>query len=295
MRRLEFLVVDEVDLLVSGTQLQSLQDFLSSMKMRPEHQRPQHIFAAATLPSAGKKSVRRWLDNYYGGATTVSTPLAHHVNPQLRQMYVRLPDPEPLDSADEDGSGAFGVELDHEAVEQVRIRVLIKALQQQLPTAPPRDGSDAITDDRDNSAAGSVEPLVAEATDLVKGDGVETDDMGALVRHEDGIVVPGTTLVFVNSARRATEVVEELRRLGTHVMALVVVPAVCHLTRVCGAVRVFSVPTLVVEQLSKNVDDEVRKSLRDRVLSGEVRVLVSTDVGARGLDYEVGGAHVQRC
>lgn len=84
--------MDEADILIGGPLTASLQYVLSHMKLRDVARRPQHVFAAATIPHNGKKSVRKWLQRYYPDAVEVTTPLLHHANPKLTQLIVQVGD-----------------------------------------------------------------------------------------------------------------------------------------------------------------------------------------------------------
>ena len=256
LQGLRVVVVDEADILISGTLLGPLQDFLARMKLKDPSLRPQHVFAAATVPDRGKKSVQRWLDKYYATATSITTPLLHRVNPRVRQVFVRLP------SCDLGDAATFGPPLDPEEAavyearlaerESYRQRVLLQALEHRLPGV-------AVTPDADDSGAAAGPPVVMSANESLSV--LDDRDVGhAAALAPRRLHVPSRTLVFVSSVARAKEVMRVLQSVD---------------------------PELPVATLHKGVDIQEREEVLNGLRSGAVQVLVCTDLGSRGLDYDV--------
>ena len=120
------LVLDESDALLSGaTRGTVARDILLPLKFAGSQ--TQVVFAAATLPAAGKQSVSAFLDKYYASATRVRTAHSHSKLPNVQYRYVDIRSAAPamdtsladelaaaraaaVDSASDEGSSAAAVD-----------------------------------------------------------------------------------------------------------------------------------------------------------------------------------------
>jgi superfamily II DNA/RNA helicase len=91
--RLRFLVLDEVDMLLSASYLPVVKGaFLSKYKHRMPEDRPRHIFVGATIPNRGQQSAEAFLDQFYPEPefVRIETPRAHRQLKAIKQRFIQL-------------------------------------------------------------------------------------------------------------------------------------------------------------------------------------------------------------
>jgi len=95
------LVLDEADMLLEGSYLVDIERILDAFKLtRREKIRSgecavhevtlQNILSAATLPSAGLRSMEKYIENRYPRAIRVSNEHLHRHHPRIKQEFVRV-------------------------------------------------------------------------------------------------------------------------------------------------------------------------------------------------------------
>ena len=92
LRAVQAVVVDEADLLLGpayAPDTRGREGVLTTLRNRPGAAEPQAVFCAATLPSAGKRSVGAFLEKSYPRATLVSSERLHRPRQQVSVSWVR--------------------------------------------------------------------------------------------------------------------------------------------------------------------------------------------------------------
>eukprot|EP01134_Creolimax_fragrantissima_P005539 CFRG5539T1 len=200
---LGMLVLDEADLLLSASMLPSVESLLGDIGKLP-----QTTLAAATLPTAGTKSLNAKVNKMFPNALRLSTEGWHRTVSHLRQAMVRV-------------------------TSDTKLSLLVNILKMH-------EKSPITNDDLLNIKTTALEPRVqASASDI----------------HTRRV------LVFANTTSSANEAYEALQQCFQN-------------TELKNAV------------LHGQLDSDRRAKAWTDFSSGEVSVLVSTDVAARGLDID---------
>lgn len=267
-------VLDEADLLLSGSERDVLLDRLLTVRMRQGSTpvRPQVVFAAATLPSRGKKSVAAWIDKFFPDATLVRSDMLHRPLPQSVQRWVtidvddaaataikRRREGELVASLSDVGEGEEVEEVDPKRARLDGARRAIALYDELLLSARRRAlllALDVHGRDRSRSNAGMLPEVVLGNGRWATANTMEPSDIPR-------------TLVFVNSLKSAKLAAKWLSE---------------------------AMPLVSTAALHKHIPEEKREAAIAAFASAaegdsDVRVLVCTDVASRGLDT-VGAEHV---
>lgn len=245
------LVLDEADMLLSGSLASTVLDsVVSPLQARAGHQAVQMVFCAATLPHRGPKSVKALIDRRFPDTATASTDGVHKPVQSVQQTFLCADDVDVVREGGDAGGGVAGLQLVREG---------------------PPPGTAAAADD---AAQGWKRRALVEALVSTADDGVGTareawgdvtvarraadrQTFAASMRPEEAAAMR-PTLVFVSSVQRAKDIAA----------------FITDAARGNAAVGV----------LHKKQGQRQRQETLRQLEAGEVRVVVCTDVAARGLD-----------
>ena len=193
-----YVVLDEADALLSGALREdTVQAVLAEYKMVPPHERPLHVFCAATLPPKGRDGAAAFLDKYYppGECDRVETPGSHRAVAHVRQRFVQVDAALPLTK--------------FELAQQERLRAKVARMAQEAAasSAAAAAGGGKTAEEEPGEGEGGVDGAGAA---IVDGDGAEPAD--AIARATGARVREDQFLAMRDDEARHNAKVEALRR-----------------------------------------------------------------------------------